>query len=902
MNINRLICKFDEVKKLIQDQSFDVLSLTETWLTSNVIDEELNISGYTFVRKDRSDPSKSQGGGVLVYVKDNIPYNTIACYANLTDEHIWIEIKRSHCKRMIIGSIYRPPDLNIAVFAQSLRTSLEHIYSESCDLVILGDFNANVNKAMPKDLRSFALEFSMDQLIKDHTRISEYSRTTIDLLFVNCSHKVVQAGVMHPLISDHSLIFCVIKGGVKRVPPKQFEYRCFKNYSKAAFVNDLNAVPWSVIEGVEDIDEQVFIWEHLFSEVADSHAPIKFMRVKGTKNPWITRDLIQMRYDKHRYFKKAKSTNSASHWKKYKSLRNSLNQKERKLKSDYYCKLIEESKGDGEKMWKAIKETLPQAKDSGINAIYDNCKLHTESVTIASILNKYFTSIGNKIQKMFTNTPTVWSGNSDYSPPSEFRFQCVTHDYVERELNKLKTNKAAGLDKISTRLLKDAASVVAPVLTNLINNSFSNGCFPKRWKSAKVFALFKDGERTSKDNYRPISVLPAVSKIIERIAHDQLSGYLKDNSILSSTQFGFRANRSTEMALTKFTDSILEHMDKKQVTGVVYLDLKKAFDTVNHQVLMKKLKCLGVHGRTLSWFQSFLSNRSQQTVIGNSLSDSLKISVGVPQGSILGPLLFLVHINGIQKCLKHCQMIIFADDLALFCPATTQEELQSKLDTDLQSVMKWLVNSKLLLNVSKSKLMIIGNPRKLKQFATVQLIANDSPLERVQTFKYLGVVIDDNLSWKSHMEKLQGKVLQRLGILRRIKHLLPRHARTIFVNTMITSIMEYGSLVWGDKDNKVSMDNIQVLHNKAAKLVLGRPMLSSSSDALKTLSWLTLRQRRRIHRCIYVYKSINGINDIENSFIRNSDVHGYNTRHKNDLRTMKSSTCKGLLIDQTVIL
>jgi hypothetical protein len=155
------------------------------------------------------------------------------------------------------------------------------------------------------------------------------------------------------------------------------------------------------------------------------------------------------------------------------------------------------------------------------------------------------------------------------------------------------------------------------------------------------------------------------------------------------------------MALTKFTDSILEHMDKKQVTGVVYLDLKKAFDTVNHQVLMKKLKCLGVHGRTLSWFQSFLSNRSQQTVIGNSLSDSLKISVGVPQGSILGPLLFLVHINGIQKCLKHCQMVIFADDLALFCPTTTQEELQSKLDTDLQSVMKWLVNSKLLLNVSK---------------------------------------------------------------------------------------------------------------------------------------------------------------------------------------------------------
>ena len=160
---NRLICKLDEVKNLIQNHSFDVLSLTETWLTPNVNDDELNIFGYTFVRRDRSDPGKSQGGGVLVYVKDGILYNTMSCHANQTDEHIWIEIKRSHCKRIIIGSIYRPPDLNITFFAQSLRTSLEHIYSEFCDLVILGDFNANVNKVMPRDLRLFALELNLDQ-------------------------------------------------------------------------------------------------------------------------------------------------------------------------------------------------------------------------------------------------------------------------------------------------------------------------------------------------------------------------------------------------------------------------------------------------------------------------------------------------------------------------------------------------------------------------------------------------------------------------------------------------------------------------------------------------------------------------------------------------------------------
>lgn len=207
---------------------------------------------------------------------------------------------------MIIGSVYRPPDLNLIVFAKSLRTSLELIYSDSCDLVILGDFTTNVNNGLPNDLRSIALEYSLEQLINDYTRISDHSKTIIDLLFVSCSHKAVQAGVIHPLISDHFLIFCVIKGGVKRVPPKQFEYRCFKNYSKAAFVNDLDRVPCSAIKGVDDIDEQVFMWEYLFSEVADSHAPIKFMR-KGTKNPWVTRDLIKMQYDKHYYFKKGQS-------------------------------------------------------------------------------------------------------------------------------------------------------------------------------------------------------------------------------------------------------------------------------------------------------------------------------------------------------------------------------------------------------------------------------------------------------------------------------------------------------------------------------------------------------------------------------------------------------------------
>ena len=468
-----------------------------------------------------------------------------------------------------------------------------------------------------------------------------------------------------------------------------------------------------------------------------------------------------------------------------------------------------------------------------------------------------------------------------------FNFRAVNERFVKENLKNLKTNKAYGLDKISARLLKDAADVISHSLTLLINKSFE-GCFPATWKSAKVTALFKGGNQSSKDNYRPISILPTISKIIEKAAHSQLYDYLEENNLLTNAQYGFRHKRSTTSALINFTDNLLDKMDK----GVVFLDMKKAFDTVNHDILIKKVKLLGVFGTTLQWFNSYLRGRMQRIVCGNEMSCSAKVSIGVPQGSILGPLLFLVYINGIHEVTRHTTMTMFADDMAISYSSKCASDLQNKLNTDLGCIATWLNENKLTLNVEKSKFMLIGTPGQLKKIENIQLSVNCKYFEGVKSFKYLGVTVNENLTWSEHIENIGSKVTQRLGILKRIKHLLRMDTRIIYVNTMVLPIMEYACLVWGDKNNKVLMDSLQTLQNKAARILLDLPPYSSGSEALKILHWQNLHTRRSVQRCIWMYQLVHGQDTC--AVTSGSNVHSYNTRNKLMLRTEKSNLNKGL--------
>ena len=264
--------------------NFDVPTRSETWLSSNISDCEVTIPGYTLVRKDRNGSTKLNGGGVLFYIRDNILFTVKKDLATNKEELLWVEINRSKCKPLLIAAAYKPPNVKEANFLETLSNSFAKIDLDKNGLVLMGDFNIDQHgkSSASRLLKSFAVVNDMKQLINEPTRITEYSKTLIDLIFTNREHKIVQSDVIHTTLSDHSLVYCMMKGGIPKIPPKKFECQSFKNYNKSEFIKDLNQVPWSVVNGVENVDVAV-LWEKLFSEIANEHAPLKIQQAKESK-------------------------------------------------------------------------------------------------------------------------------------------------------------------------------------------------------------------------------------------------------------------------------------------------------------------------------------------------------------------------------------------------------------------------------------------------------------------------------------------------------------------------------------------------------------------------------------------------------------------------------------------
>ena len=461
---------------------------------------------------------------------------------------------------------------------------------------------------------------------------------------------------------------------------------------------------------------------------------------------------------------------------------------------------------------------------------------------------------------------------------------------VLQELSKLRTNKATGLDGISAKLLRDSAYIIAPYLTKIFNLSLRCGSFPDIWKKGRVTPIFKSGDPTSSNNYRPITILPTLSKLLERIVHHQVYNYLQEHKLLASQQFGFRSKLSTTIALAHFTEQILDNLDHRKITGAVSIDLRKAFDTVDHTILLEKLKTIGFTSSVLDWFCSYLSNRTQVTVINSSMSQPKPVTVGVPQGSILGPLLFLIYINDLPECLTHCKSILYADDTLLYYSAESISDLQSKLNSDLRSLSGYLNNNLLTLNHDKTKFIIFAGRQRLRSISNINISICNRTIKQNQSLKYLGITITEDLTWHEHIEKLVGKINQRLGLLRRVKSFLPLDARQIFYTSTILPLFDYADVIWGDKNNSELMNSLQSLENKAAKLILDLPPLSSATEALATLHWSTLSSRRYKHRCIFIYKCTNGLIDFDFNLTTNSRIHSHSTRSCNNLHLPKVNT------------
>ena len=414
-----------------------------------------------------------------------------------------------------------------------------------------------------------------------------------------------------------------------------------------------------------------------------------------------------------------------------------------------------------------------------------------------------------------------------------------------------------GTDNIHPRLLQVTAPFIANPLTKLFNKSLSSGYFPEDFKKAKIIPVPKGGDLTDIGNYRPISLLSCVSKILEKAVHVQLYDYLQKHRLLSERQSGFRPKHSTATCLIEITDFLLNNLDQGIITGAIFLDLKKAFDIISHAILLSKLPYYGITATELEWFNSYLSSREQFVCFQGTESTSMHVKSGVPQGSILGPLLFCLCINDICNLEFNDQtkIALYADDTALICEGKNIESSQKTLQKEYDLLCEWFKINKMQINAKKTKVMVLGTKRKIKN--QVMKIKHDNNfLDSVSDFKYLGVILDQNLNWSLHLSCINKKINRVTACVRRIQSYLTEKTLVQLYYSLILPHLDYCSVVWGNC-NKTDLLKLQRSQNRYARLVLKVDYTTSKDVLLRTLKWQSVENRINYQFCIAVFKILN---------------------------------------------
>ena len=637
------------------------------------------IPGYSFVSRPRK---AGKGGGVGVYISDDITWDRRQDLEVDEIESIWIEIwpSRQHCKGILIDTIYRPPETSKYLhkdFNTVFNSMMTRASGESKEMIVLGDMNVNfLAPGDNKDLKSVFELFGLKQIIEKPTRITETTRTLIDAVLTNTPANIVDTDVIATSIGDHDMPGCIRKINNGRFNPRLITCRDYKRYNVENMKSDLKKVDWTPFYSLRNVNEAWAKMKNILSDIFGRHAPKISKKVRGKPAPWLNNEVKALMNDRDKLLRRSRRTRKESDISAYKRKRNEVNIAVKRTKSDYHKKLLKENSKDPNKFWRTLKSiysTKTNDKQSMKTLDVDGVQIRDPHL-IADAFCSFFTSTVTILkEKAFPLCNFCWKRPTKMSTKTDqkFIFKMVSMQEVEQQLRSVKRNKATGLDDLPPGLIKDAAELISAPLAHLINLSMETSIFPTDWKAAKVIPTYKSGTHSNPDNYRPISVLPVISKIIEKIIHRQLITFLDKNHLLTKFQFGFRPKLSTEYAATILLDSIRNNVDKGKLVGAVFVDLSKAFDTVSHAMLLDKLPLYGVQGKELEWFKDYLFFRKAKVACNSCFSKEHALLTGVPQGSILGPLLFLILFNDVVDVIEHSSIMKYADDTVLLQTRTS---------------------------------------------------------------------------------------------------------------------------------------------------------------------------------------------------------------------------------------
>jgi hypothetical protein len=567
----------------------------------------------------------------------------------------------------------------------------------------------------------------------------------------------------------------------------------------------------------------------------------------------------------------------------YKSYRNKLTAILRKSEKNYYFQKLDNVKGNLAKTWKILNTITSRSRNNySIDEIVYNNSIISDPKQIANKFNNFFINIGPDLAKKIT---PVSENFGKFLPPKNTNsiFLKPTDNLEIKEIILgLKNSYSKGHDNISVNTIKNCYDQLAEPLCMIFNRSLQDGIVPDDLKTAKIIPVYKSDDKKIISNYRPISVLPAFSKILEKLVYNRLLQFIDKHNILSPNQYGFRKNISTSMALLNLVDKISASIEQNQHTIGIFLDLAKAFDTVNHSILLSKLYHYGIRGIAHDWFKNYLNNRHQFVYLNSTKSSKLPITCGVPQGSILGPLLFLLYINDLSTISKGLSFIMFADDTNLFISGTNLSDLAAIANTELASVSTWFSANLLSLNIKKTNYILFGN----KKQPDISISISNEKISRVYQTTFLGVIIRDNLKWDAHISSVANKISKTIGVINKIKYALATMHLRLLYSCLVEPYLNYCCIVWASPTKNTYLGMLFRLQKRAVRIILFAPYRAHSEPLFRKLSILTIYDLCLTHILTFVYKSLNNLlpSHCTNYFTRTTVIHSHATRgHEHDL-------------------
>ena len=637
LNCRSLVKHIDELRLLLAGSKIDILSLNETRLSHDIPDSEVELPGFSLVRCDRN----RDGGGVLLAINNRINFTKPLHDSNNKIEAVSVKIFLG-TKTLVVSSIYRPPSADVS-YHNNIIEYMEKVASSASDMVFMGDFNLNVLNSGP-DLRKVAHIcdlLDLKQFVTKPTRVTQTSSTIIDLLFSNIGDKHLFSDVVPVTISDHFLVYGVLNFRFKHKGSRIIHSRNFSYFEKAKFIDDLtNSSKLKAVTKTKNVEEAWKIFYDEFMRICNIHAPVRQRKVKTRckPSPWLSHDIVKLIHKRNVLHKRAAKSKHQADWVLYKKARNDVIYAVRNCKRVYFAREIKLNSGNKKNIWKLLKQVLPSSKTP--------CNI--PSSMTADDFNSFFTSVGEKLTNGFNSNhlPDIFVDR----PSCSFTFSHISSNFVYKSLSSLPNNMVSDVLNFDNFLLKTASPVISDCLCYLFNQCFFSSTFPNDWKKALVTPIYKGkGKSNDPSNYRPISITSTISKIFESAIKKQVIEYLKVNNLISSHQSAYLSGRSKQTALHTVVDELSKNIDHGYISVICAVDMAKGFDTICHNVLLHKLSFYGFNQNSVNFFRSYLSNRCQKVKLDNGISSDMPIKIGVPQGSILGPLLYLIYVNDLYR-------------------------------------------------------------------------------------------------------------------------------------------------------------------------------------------------------------------------------------------------------------